>query len=94
MLIDGGATINLMMYSVFKKLEREDDELVKTNLMLNGMGQPDGSLGCRLHGAHHREQVARYRILCRQGAKAIIMLFLVVIGFTPIIAFLLLCISS
>jgi hypothetical protein len=37
MLIDGGAVINLMLYSVFKKLGREDDKLVKTNLMLNGM---------------------------------------------------------
>jgi hypothetical protein len=38
MLIDGGAAVNLMSYSVFKKLGREDDELVKTNLTLNGMG--------------------------------------------------------
>jgi hypothetical protein len=38
MVVDGGATINLMPYSVFKKLEREDDELVKTILTLNGMG--------------------------------------------------------
>jgi hypothetical protein len=38
MLIDGGAAINLMLYSVFKKLGREDNELVKTNLMLNGVG--------------------------------------------------------
>jgi hypothetical protein len=38
MLVDGGATINLMPYSIFKKLGREDDELIKTNLMLNGVG--------------------------------------------------------
>jgi hypothetical protein len=38
MLVDGGTTINLMSYSVFKKLGREDDELVKTNLTLNGVG--------------------------------------------------------
>jgi hypothetical protein len=38
MLIDDGATINLMSYSIFKKLGSEDDELVKTNLMLNGVG--------------------------------------------------------
>jgi hypothetical protein len=37
-LIDGGAAVNLMPYSVFKKLGREDDELVKTNLMANGVG--------------------------------------------------------
>jgi hypothetical protein len=39
MLVDGGATINLMSYSVFKKLGREDDELVKNNLMLNDVGE-------------------------------------------------------
>jgi hypothetical protein len=33
MLIDGGAAVNLMPYSVFKKLGRKDDEFVKTNLM-------------------------------------------------------------
>jgi hypothetical protein len=38
MLIDGGAAINLMSYSIFEKLGREGDELVKTNLMLNGVG--------------------------------------------------------
>jgi hypothetical protein len=38
MLIDGGAAINLMSYSVFKKLGREDDELMNMNLTLNNMG--------------------------------------------------------
>jgi hypothetical protein len=38
MLIDGGTAINLMSYVVFKKLEREDGELIKTTLMLNGVG--------------------------------------------------------
>jgi hypothetical protein len=38
MLIDGGATVNLMSYSFFKKPEREDDELIKSNLTLNGVG--------------------------------------------------------
>jgi hypothetical protein len=38
MLIDGGAAVNLMLYSIFKNLGRKDDELVKTNLMLNGVG--------------------------------------------------------
>jgi hypothetical protein len=38
MLIDGSAVINLMPYSVLKKLGREDDELLKTNLMINGVG--------------------------------------------------------
>jgi hypothetical protein len=38
MLIDGGVVVNLMPYSIFKKLGREDDELVKTIMMLNGVG--------------------------------------------------------
>jgi hypothetical protein len=38
MLVNGGAAINLMPYSVFKKLVREDDELMKTTLTLNGLG--------------------------------------------------------
>jgi hypothetical protein len=38
MLIDGGAVVNLMPYSIFKKLERKDDEVVKTNLTLNSVG--------------------------------------------------------
>jgi hypothetical protein len=38
MLIDGGVAVNLMPHSVFKKLGREDDELVKTNLTLNDVG--------------------------------------------------------
>jgi len=38
MLVDGGAAVNLMPYSVFKKLGKGDDELMKTNLTLNGVG--------------------------------------------------------
>jgi hypothetical protein len=38
MLIDGGAAVNLMLYTVFMKLRREDDELMKTNLTFNGVG--------------------------------------------------------
>jgi hypothetical protein len=38
MLVDGSVAINLMPYSIFKKLGREDDELMKTNLTLNGVG--------------------------------------------------------
>jgi hypothetical protein len=38
MLIDSSTTINLMLYSVFKKIGREDNELMKTNLTLNDVG--------------------------------------------------------
>jgi hypothetical protein len=36
-LIDGNTAVNLMLYAMLKKLGQEDDELVKTNLMLNGV---------------------------------------------------------
>jgi hypothetical protein len=38
MLIDNGTAVNLMSYSIFKKLRRDDDEHVKTKLTLNNMG--------------------------------------------------------
>jgi hypothetical protein len=38
MLINDGVAVNLMSYSIFKKLGREDNELMKTNLMINGVG--------------------------------------------------------
>jgi hypothetical protein len=38
MLVDSGVAVNLMPYSVFKRLGRKDDKLVKTNLTLNGVG--------------------------------------------------------
>jgi hypothetical protein len=37
MLVDGGVAMNLMSYSIFKKFRKEDDELMKTNLTLNGV---------------------------------------------------------
>nr|CAE04479.3 OSJNBa0029L02.20 [Oryza sativa Japonica Group] len=46
MLVDGGAAVNLMPYSLFKKLRREDDELKKTNMILNGLnGEPTEARG-------------------------------------------------
>jgi hypothetical protein len=37
MLVNGGVAVNLMSYSMFKNLEREYEELVKTNLTLNSV---------------------------------------------------------
>lgn len=36
MLVDGGPVVNLMTYLVFKKLGLRDEELIKTNMVLNG----------------------------------------------------------
>jgi hypothetical protein len=38
MLVDGGATVNLMCYSLYRKLGKQDDELVKTNMTISGVG--------------------------------------------------------
>jgi hypothetical protein len=38
MLVDGGATVNLMPYSLYKKLGKQDGELVMTNMTLNSVG--------------------------------------------------------
>jgi hypothetical protein len=47
MLVDGGAIINLMRYSFFKKLGGSDDELIKTNMTVSGVGggEPMGAKG-------------------------------------------------
>ena len=41
MLVDSGAIVNLMPYSLYKKLGRSDEELIKTNMMVNGVGGGD-----------------------------------------------------
>jgi hypothetical protein len=38
MLVNGGATVNLMPYSLYRKLGKQDDELVKINMTLSGVG--------------------------------------------------------
>jgi hypothetical protein len=47
MLVDRGAIINLMPYSLFKKLGGSDDELIKTNMIVSGVGggEPMGAKG-------------------------------------------------
>jgi hypothetical protein len=47
MLVDGGEIVNLMLYSLFKKLRGSDDELVKTNMTVSGVGggEPMGAKG-------------------------------------------------
>jgi hypothetical protein len=68
MLVNGGAIVNLMSYSISKKLGRKNDELMKTNLTLNDVGgipmEVRGVISMEL-----TEQVARYRILHHRGAR-------------------------
>lgn len=41
MLVDIGAIVNLMSYLLYKKLGGIDDELIKTNMMISGVGGGD-----------------------------------------------------
>jgi hypothetical protein len=47
MLVDGGAIVILMPYSLFKKLGGSDEELIKTNMAVSGVrgGVPMGAKG-------------------------------------------------
>jgi hypothetical protein len=46
MLVDGGVIVNMMSYSLFKKLEGSDEELIKTNMISGvGGGEPMGAKG-------------------------------------------------
>jgi len=47
MLVDGGAIVNLMPYSLFTKLGGKDEELIKTNMTVSGVGggEPMGAKG-------------------------------------------------
>jgi hypothetical protein len=44
MLVDGGAAVNVMPYSTFKKLEKTDAELIKMNMMITCI-RGDGPIG-------------------------------------------------
>jgi hypothetical protein len=47
MLVDGGAIVNLISYSPFKKLGSSDEEMIKTNMTISrvGGGEPIGAKG-------------------------------------------------
>jgi hypothetical protein len=38
MLVDNGAIVNVMPYALYKKLGGTDEKLVKTNMMITGVG--------------------------------------------------------
>jgi hypothetical protein len=94
MLIDGGAAVNLMSYSIFKKLGQKDDELMKTNLPLNNVGgnsmEAKGVVSMELTVESKSIAIASSSSRC----KVTIVLFLVVIGFKTIVPFPLLCTNS
>jgi hypothetical protein len=91
MLIDGGAVVNLMPYSVFMKLGREDDEHVKTNLTLNDVGgnpmESWGVISMELT-VESKSLATAFFIVKLHGNYSVIL------GRDWIVAFLLLCTSS
>jgi hypothetical protein len=36
--LNPGVTVNLMPYSLYGKLEKQDDDLIRTNMTLSGVG--------------------------------------------------------
>jgi hypothetical protein len=38
MLVDSGSIVNLMPYSLYKKLGGTDEEMIRTNMMISGVG--------------------------------------------------------
>jgi hypothetical protein len=94
MLVDGEAIVNLMPYSLFKKLGGSDDELIKTNMTVSGVGGGEpmelkaSSLWSSLLGARHW-----LRHFSSLRHKVTSFLSLVVIGFVQISVCLLLCIN-
>jgi hypothetical protein len=94
MLVHGGTTINLMPYSIFKKLGREDDKLMKTNLMLNGVGATQWRLEVSSPWSLPLGASLLLPHSSSSRCKVTIVLFLAVIGFMPIVALSLLCTNS
>jgi hypothetical protein len=94
MLINSGAAIIMMSYVIFKKLEQEDDEFVKTNLTLNGVGgnsmEARGVVSMELTMGASCSLPRSSSSRC----KVIVVLFLATIRFTPTAAFILLWINS
>jgi hypothetical protein len=76
MLVDGGAIVNLMPYSLFKKLGGTDEELIKTNMTVSGVQAPTS-----------KKQLQRFlgkvnylrRFICNSSGK--------VDAFTPLLRF-------
>jgi hypothetical protein len=51
MLVDGGAAVNLMPYTMLRKIRKSDEDLTQTDMMLVDF---EGN-GSNLCGAHHRQ---------------------------------------
>jgi len=51
MLVDGGAIVNLMPYSLYKKLGGQDEDLIKMNTTVSGVGGSEPLTVCLVAGS-------------------------------------------
>nr|CAE76019.1 B1292H11.5 [Oryza sativa Japonica Group] len=94
MMVDGGAAVNLMPYATFRKLGRNAEDLIKTNMVLKDFG------------GNPSETKGVLNVELTVGSKTIPTTFFVIvgrvltvcclegIGFMPIVVFLQLCINA
>nr|AAK92596.1 Putative retroelement [Oryza sativa Japonica Group] len=93
MMVDGGAAINLMPYAMFRKLGRNAEDLIKTNMVLKDFGgnpsETKGVLNVELT-VGSKTIPTTFFVIDGKGSYS---LFLEGLGFMPIVAFLQLCIN-
>jgi hypothetical protein len=94
-LVDGGTAVNVMPYSTFKKLERTNAKLIKTNMTIMGISG-DVPIGPKGVASMELTVGARRSLLHFSSRiyKVTTTLSLATIGFIQTIVFLLLCINS
>jgi hypothetical protein len=94
-LVDGGTAVNVMPYSTFKKLERTNAKLIKTNMTIMGISG-DVPIGPKGVASMELTVGARRSLLQFSSRiyKVTTTLSLAAIGFIQTIVFLLLCINS
>jgi hypothetical protein len=95
MLVDRGAIVNLMSYSLLKKLGGSDDELIKTNMTVSGVGggKPMGAKGIVSMELTVGSKTLAMALFIT-GRQCNFSLILGHVGFMQISVCLLLCINS
>ncbi len=94
MMVDGGAAVNLMPYATFRKLGRNAEDLIKTNMVLKDFGgnpsetkgvlNVELTVGSKTIPTTFLSSMGRVRTACCLEG----------IGFTPTVESLRLCINA
>ena len=71
MLVDSGAIVNLMPNSLYKKLGGTDEELIKTNMTVRGVGggDPIGAKGVASMELTVGSKMVATAFFCLRGAR-------------------------